>query len=84
MNITGHHIIANNCENSFGYQHLMGSISRHSQTHWVIDELIKEKYTLCVTTEILNEYEEIISKKLGLDTAKSILELFDNLPNIED
>lgn len=59
------------------------SISRHSKTHWVISELIKGKYTLCVTTDIFTEYEEIISQKLGLDTAKSILELLDNLPNIE-
>jgi len=38
---------------------------------------------LCVTTDILDEYEEIISQKLGQDTAKSIMELLDNLPNVE-
>jgi len=59
------------------------SISRRSNTHWVIEDLIKGKYTLCVTTEIFNEYEEITSQKLGPDTAKSLLELFNNLPNIE-
>ena len=58
------------------------SISRYSKTHWVIDELIKGKYTLCITTDILNEYAEIISQKLGSDTANGILELLDNLPNV--
>jgi uncharacterized protein len=58
------------------------SISRHSKTHWVIDELIKGKYTLCITTDILNEYAEIISQKLGPDTAKGIMELLDNLSNV--
>lgn len=58
------------------------SISRYSKTHWVIDELIKGKYTLCITTDILNEYAEIISQKLGSDTAKGMLELFDNLHNV--
>ncbi len=59
------------------------SISRRSKTHWVLNELINGTYTLCVTSDILTEYEEIISKKLGSDTAKSIMELLDNLPNVE-
>jgi putative PIN family toxin of toxin-antitoxin system len=59
------------------------SISRHSKTHWVINELIKGTYILCVTSDILDEYEEIISQKLGSETAKSIMELLDNLPNVE-
>jgi putative PIN family toxin of toxin-antitoxin system len=59
------------------------SISRYSKTHWVINELINGTYILCVTTDILDEYEEIISQKLGSETAKSIMELLDNLPNVE-
>jgi putative PIN family toxin of toxin-antitoxin system len=59
------------------------SISRRSKTHWVINELIKGTFTLCVTTDILDEYEEIISQKLGSETAKSIMELLDNLPNVD-
>jgi putative PIN family toxin of toxin-antitoxin system len=59
------------------------SISRRSKTNWVISELIKGTYVLCVTTEILEEYEEIVSQKLGSETAKSIMELLDNLLNIE-
>jgi len=59
------------------------SISRRSKTHWVINELIRGTFTLCVTSDILNEYEEIISQKLGSETAKSIMELLDNLPNVD-
>jgi len=59
------------------------SISRHSKTHWVISELIKGRYILCVTTDILDEYEEIIGQKLGQDTANSVMELLDNLQNVE-
>ena len=59
------------------------SISRRSHTHWVISELIKGTYVLCVTSDILDEYEEIIGQKLGSETAKSIMELLDNLPNVE-
>lgn len=59
------------------------AISRHSKTHWVINELIKGTFTLCVTSDILDEYEEIINQKLGSETAKSIMELLDNLTNVE-
>jgi len=59
------------------------SISRRSKTHWVISELLNGTFTLCVTTDILEEYDEIISQKLGSETAKSIMELLDNLPNVE-
>jgi uncharacterized protein len=59
------------------------SISRRSKTHWVITELIKGTYDLCVTTDILDEYDEIICQKLGSETAKSIMELLDNLTNVE-
>jgi len=59
------------------------AISRRSQTHWVITELIKGTYTLCVTTDILDEYEEIIGQKMGEEMARSIMELLDNLPNVE-
>ncbi len=59
------------------------AISRRSKTHWVFSELIKGTFVLCVTTDILEEYEEIISRRLGSETSKSIMELLDNLPNVE-
>jgi uncharacterized protein len=59
------------------------SISRRSTTHWLFEAILENKFTLCVTTEILNEYEEIIGKKLGIETATAVLETFDNLPNIQ-
>ena len=59
------------------------AISRRSKTHWVFSDLINGKFTLCVTTDILEEYEEIISRRLGSETSKSIMELLDNLPNVE-
>jgi len=61
----------------------MGFNIKAFKTHWVISELINGNYVLCVTTDILEEYEEIISQKLGIDVAKNIMEVFDNLPNIE-
>jgi uncharacterized protein len=43
---------------------LLVAISRRSPYYWIFGDLIKGDYTLCVTTEILLEYEEIIGKEM--------------------
>jgi uncharacterized protein len=60
------------------------SISSKSSTHWVVQHLLAGTFTLCVTTEILEEYEEIIGKQLGQQTAIAFMELLDNLPNVAE
>ena len=42
------------------------SVSRRSATHWIFRALLDGEFTLCVTTENLNEYEEIIGQNLAL------------------
>jgi uncharacterized protein len=59
------------------------SISRRSTTQWIFRALLDGEFTLCVTIENLNEYEEIIGQKLGVETADAIMEVLDNLLNIE-
>lgn len=61
---------------------LLVSISEKSRLHWVFLDLLDAKYELCITTEILAEYEEIICQKMGSQVSESILALLDNLPNI--
>ena len=58
------------------------SISRHSSSHWLIQDLVNQRYTLCVTTDILEEYEEIIERFLGAETAQNFMEFLGALPNI--
>ncbi len=41
---------------------LVASISRKSPFHWVWQSFLHGKYKLCVTTDILNEYAEIIER----------------------
>lgn len=62
---------------------LLVSISRTSRYHWIFEKLLENKYILCATTDILSEYEEIISQFFGYEVAKDILETLDNLPNVE-
>ncbi|MFN8352923.1 MAG: putative toxin-antitoxin system toxin component, PIN family [Spirosomataceae bacterium] len=58
------------------------SISRKSSTHWVFEKLLSGAFQLCVTTDILEEYEEIIGQRLGQDVASYVLEVIDSLPHL--
>ena len=59
------------------------SVSRRSTSHWLFQAILDGSLTLCVTTEILDEYAEIMSSKLGDEASEAVLSLFDNLPNIQ-
>ncbi|MCF0060369.1 putative toxin-antitoxin system toxin component, PIN family [Dyadobacter chenwenxiniae] len=59
------------------------SISSRSSSHWIFQNILGGNLTLCVTNEILEEYAEIIDRKLGHAVSEAVLSTFDNLPNIE-
>ena len=44
---------------------------------------MSKKITLCVTTEILAEYAEIIERFMGPEASEFVLSTFDTLPNLE-
>jgi putative PIN family toxin of toxin-antitoxin system len=58
------------------------SVSRYSTSHWIFKAILDGSITLCVTTDILDEYAEIMSLKLGFETSEAVLSIFDNLPNV--
>ena len=58
------------------------SVSRRSASHWIYRAIVDGSLSLCVTTEILNEYAEIMSETLGTEASEAVLSLFNNLPNI--
>lgn len=62
---------------------LLVSISERSKLHWIFKKLIDKEYTLCITTDILSEYSEIIERHMGVDISESVMGVFDNLRNIE-
>ena len=61
---------------------LLPCLSQRSSMHWLFKEILNEKLTLCVTTDILNEYAEIFERKLGSKTAVAFLDLITTLPNL--
>lgn len=62
---------------------LLVSVSERSKLHWVFDSLLKKKYILCVTTDILAEYAEILEQHMGSEVSNSVLATIENLSNVE-
>lgn len=48
---------------------LLVSISPRSKSYWVFQNLLYREYDLCVTNEILYEYEEVITRHMGARVA---------------
>ena len=53
---------------------LLQSLSHRSRYYHVWETFILGKYTLCITTEILEEYEEIIASHMSPLAAKLVTE----------
>ena len=62
---------------------LLVSVSPKSAYHWVFQKFINEEFTLCVTTDILQEYEEIIGNHMGKIVANTVLQIIENAINVE-
>jgi uncharacterized protein len=62
---------------------LLVSVSSKSPFHWILLSLIEGKYTLCVTTDILAEYAEIIEHHMGSIASDNALGLIEKLPNVK-
>lgn len=60
---------------------LLMSLSRRSQYYPVWRDFVEGKYNLCVTNEILAEYEEILTQKVGPQIASNIIQALLDLPN---
>jgi len=52
---------------------LVASISQKSPFHWVWKAFIEGKYHLCITTDILDEYAEIIERYFSVIDAENTL-----------
>ena len=60
---------------------LLMSLSRRSAYYPVWRDFVDGKYTLCVTNDILAEYEEILTKKVGSEIASNVITAILDLPN---
>lgn len=61
---------------------LLRSLSRRSEFYDVWEAFVLGRYTLCVTTEIIAEYEEIISSHMSPLAAQLAIEMILRAPNV--
>ncbi len=52
---------------------LLMSLSRRSRYYPVWRNFVDGKYTLCITNDILAEYEEILTQKVGPEIASNVI-----------
>ncbi len=62
---------------------LLVAVSDRSPLHWIFKSFLAEEYILCVTSDILLEYEEIITRHMGVEVAGFVLQAIENAVNIE-
>ena len=60
---------------------LLMSLSRRSPYYPVWRNFVDGKYTLCISNEILAEYEEILTQKVGSEIASNVINAILDLPN---
>jgi len=61
---------------------LLVSISQKSPLHWIYQNLKSGKYTLCVTTEIMFEYAEIIERQMGAKASQEAIMSLKKFENV--
>jgi putative PIN family toxin of toxin-antitoxin system len=60
---------------------LLVSISKRSEYHKIWEAFTEKKYNLCITTDILEEYAEIISSYRNPQSATLIIDIILSSPN---
>ena len=62
---------------------LLAALSKHGRAYPVWQGFQEGRYTFCVTTEILNEYEEIIAQYTRPEIARNVLDYIIQRTNVE-
>ncbi|HEY8780533.1 MAG TPA: putative toxin-antitoxin system toxin component, PIN family [Mucilaginibacter sp.] len=62
---------------------LVSIISKRSSSRWVFDSIISGKIQICVSTEIILEYKEILQRKTNFAVSENISEFMSVSPYVE-
>jgi uncharacterized protein len=63
---------------------LVSALSTTSFDHWIIKSLLKRKFALFVSNDILLEYEEVLKRKYSPMVAETFLKSLHDLPNVHE
>jgi len=61
---------------------LLVCISPRAESYWLWQALLAADFDLFVTTDVLDEYAEIIGRKMGQEVAEAALDLLTDLHNV--
>ncbi|MEM6264687.1 MAG: putative toxin-antitoxin system toxin component, PIN family [Bacteroidota bacterium] len=61
---------------------LLVSVSKKSRYYWIFEAFLRKEYELCVTTDILIEYEEVITEHMGREVANTVLQIIEKSSNV--
>jgi len=61
---------------------LVASLSSNSKNYWIIEALLDKKIELCLTNDILLEYEEVLKIKYSALVADAFLTSLKDLSNV--
>jgi uncharacterized protein len=62
---------------------VVASLSATSASHRLIEALLDQQYVLIISSEILLEYEEVLTRKYSTLVANNFLRALEELPNVE-
>ncbi len=62
---------------------LVMSIPSRSYYHRILTDFIEGKYTLCISNEIIEEYDEVLTQKMGQVVASNIINAILSSNNIK-
>ncbi len=58
-------------------------LGRQSPKRWIFDKICKGEFLLCVSQEILLEYEEILSQKMNENIARNVINFLLTSPQVQ-
>jgi putative PIN family toxin of toxin-antitoxin system len=61
---------------------LVSALSTKSIHHWVVKQILDEKFDLHIADEIMLEYEEILTQKYSATVANNFIAALKQLPNV--
>lgn len=62
---------------------LFVSLSEHSSHHIIFKSLMQGKYTLLLSNDILEEYLEVVARKMDSETSENLSETLTHLASVE-
>jgi uncharacterized protein len=59
------------------------ALAKRYKYYWIFEAILQNKFDICVSNEILLEYQEVIEKRYGIDMTNETLDFLMLIPNIK-